>query len=235
MKAEGPVDKEPQEEIALDDTKGEEKKDTKKRSQRETLKEVKEKLKEKKAEAKEHYDRFLRISAEFENFKKRSEREMADFKKFASEAVFKEILPIIDNLERAVEVSNHSDYGALVEGIKMTLKQFYASFSKFGVVPIEAVGEPFDPRFHEAVMRESSDTHPNNIVLKEIQKGYMIKDRLLRPAAVVISTQPAPKKPFLNPTKICKMKKSNAGLSSLFNKIEIIATRYRIFVTLNKV
>lgn len=190
IEAEGSVDKGPQDDMPLEDTKGMEKKDTRKRSQTEILKEITKRLQEKEAEAKEHYDRLLRISAEFENFKKRSEREMADFKKFASEAVLKEILPIIDNLERAVEVSNHSDYGTLIEGIKMTLKQFYASFSKFGVVPIEAVGEHFDPRFHEAVMRESSDNHPNNTVLKEIQKGYMIKDRLLRPAVVVVSTQP---------------------------------------------
>jgi molecular chaperone GrpE len=190
IKVEGPAEKGAPEDIPREDTKGVGKKETKKRSQTEILKEINARLQEKEAEAKEHYDRLLRLSAEFENFKKRAEREMADFKKFASEAVFKEILPIIDNLERAVEVSNHSDCEALVEGIKMTLQQFHASLSKFGVVPIEAVGKLFDPRFHEAVMKESSDSYPNNIVLKEIQKGYMIKDRLLRPAAVVISTQP---------------------------------------------
>jgi molecular chaperone GrpE len=199
IKAGGPADKVSQEDNPFEDTKGVKKKETKKRSQTEILKETKTRLQEKEAEVKEHYDRLLRISAEFENFKKRSEREMADFKKFASEAVFREILPIIDNLERAVDAANNSDCGALVEGIKMTLQQFYASFSKFGVVPIEAVGKLFDPRFHEAVMRESSDTHPNNIVLKEIQKGYMIKDRLLRPSAVVISTQAASEKAVSEP------------------------------------
>jgi molecular chaperone GrpE len=190
IRAEAPTYEGSQKDISPEDTKGMKTKDPKKRSQADILQETKKRLQEKEAEAKEHYDRLLRISAEFENFKKRAEREMADFKKFASEAVFREILPIIDNLERAVDASNHSDDGALVEGIKMTLKQFRACLSKFGVVPIKAVGKPFDPRFHEAVMRESSESHPNNIVLKEIQKGYMIKERLLRPAAVVISTQP---------------------------------------------
>ena len=183
------LNKGPQEEIVLEDAKVAGTKEENKKGQKETLKNLKERLEEKQGEAQEHYDRLLRISAEFENFKKRSEREVADYKKFASEAVFREILPIIDNLERAVGASNNSDCGALIEGVKMTLQQFYSSFSKFGVVPIEAVGKPFDPRFHEAVMREPSDRHPNNVVLKEIQKGYMIKDRLLRPSAVVISTQ----------------------------------------------
>ncbi|MBW2646803.1 MAG: nucleotide exchange factor GrpE [Deltaproteobacteria bacterium] len=191
INAEGPVDKGPQEGISPEDSQDPKKKGAKKRHHAETLKEVQKKLKEKDAEAKEHYDRVLRTSAEFENFKKRSEREMADFRKFASEAVFKEILPIIDNLERALDVSGNSDCEAVIGGVEMTLKQFMSSFSKFGVVPIEAVGKPFDPRFHEAVMGEESDTQPNNIVLREMQKGYMINDRLLRPSMVVVAKQAA--------------------------------------------
>lgn len=194
MHREGPVDKGPHENISAEDTGGAEKKSKKKKRMLEALKEIKKRLKKKEAEAKEYYDRFLRVSAEFENFKKRSEREISDFKKFAGEAVFKEILPIVDNLERALDASDNSDCGAIVEGVKMTLQQFSSSFSRFGVIPIKAVGEPFDPRFHEAVMREESDTQSNNIVLKELQKGYMIKDRLLRPSMVVVSAQPASEK-----------------------------------------
>lgn len=191
IEAEKPVDKGPQEDITLEDTEDAGGKDTRKRRQTETLKEIKKRLKKKEAEAKEHYDRLLRISAEFENFKKRSERGMADFRKFAGEAVFREILPIVDNLERALDVSDKSDCETVIEGVKMTLKQLCSSFSKFGVAPIKAVGKTFDPRFHEAVMSEESDTQPNNIVLKELQTGYMMNDRLLRPSTVVVSRQTA--------------------------------------------
>ncbi len=191
MNAEGPLEKGTQEGISPEESQDSKKKGAKKRDHAETLKEIKDRLQEKEAEAKEHYDRVLRTAAEFENFKKRSEREMTDFRKFASEAVFREILPIIDNLERALDVSGNSDCEAVVEGVKITLKQFISSFSKFGVVPIEAVGKPFDPRFHEAVMSEESDTQPDNIVLKEMQTGYMINDRLLRPSMVVVARQPA--------------------------------------------
>lgn len=147
------------------------------------------KLEESDKKAGEHYDRFLRISAEFENYKKRKEREAADFRKYANETLVKELLPVIDNLERAMETSaDHEDaVKCILEGVDMTLKEIFKVLEKFAVKAVEAVGNEFDPTYHQAVMQETSDAHPENTVIKELQKGYTIHDRLLRPAMVVVA------------------------------------------------
>jgi molecular chaperone GrpE len=141
-------------------------------------------------EAKENYDRFLRLSAEFENYKKRSEREINEFRKYANESLIKEILSVADNLERALDSSRNNKQAdtGLVEGVDMTLKEILNIFEKFSVKPVESLGKPFDPTFHQAVMQEQTDGHPENTVTNEIQKGYMMHDRLIRPAMVVVST-----------------------------------------------
>ncbi len=142
------------------------------------------------ARAEENYDRVLRITAEFENYKKRMERETNDFRKFANESVIKDILPIVDNLERALEIpygNNEKAFQAMREGVQMTLKGLLNSLEKFGVVPIESLDKPFDPNFHQAVMQKESEGHSENTVSEEFQKGYMMRDRLLRPAMVVVS------------------------------------------------
>lgn len=140
-------------------------------------------------EAKESYDRFLRVSAEFENYKKRTTREMDEFRKYANESLIRELLPVVDNLERAIDssINDKTADGFVVEGIDMTLKEILKVLEKFVVKPIDALGKPFDPAFHEAVMQEETDEQPENAVLKELQKGYMIHDRLLRPSMVVVS------------------------------------------------
>ena len=140
-------------------------------------------------EAGENYDRFLRISAEFENYKKRKEREAADFRKYANETLVKELLPVVDNLERAMETSaDHEDaVSCILEGVDMTLKEIFKVLEKFAVKAVDAIGNEFDPTYHQAVMQEASDTHPENTVIKELQKGYTIHDRLLRPAMVVVA------------------------------------------------
>ena len=144
-----------------------------------------------KQEAAESYDRFLRASAEFENYKKRNLREMDEFRKYANESLVRELLPVVDNLERAIqssagnEVTNDADN--LIEGVDMTLKEILKVFEKFVIKPIEALGERFDPTFHQAVMQEENDDQPENTILKELQKGYKIHDRLLRPSMVVVS------------------------------------------------
>lgn len=141
-----------------------------------------------KQEAKDNYDRLLRISAEFENYKKRTAREVEGFKKFANESLIKELLPVADNLERAIESSvSEENTAGITEGVQMTLKEIFKIFEKFAVSPIESVGKPFDPAFHEAVFQELSEEFPENTVLREFHKGYMIYDRLLRPAMVVVS------------------------------------------------
>jgi len=140
-------------------------------------------------------DGYLRLCAEFENYKKRSAREMDKFKKFANESLIKEILPVVDNLERAVNSANDDEWANsdLTQGVALSIKDLEKVMGKHGVKPVEAIGKAFDPTFHEAVMITETDEHPENTVINEIQKGYMIHDRLLRPAKVVVS------KPNKNP------------------------------------
>jgi molecular chaperone GrpE len=140
-------------------------------------------------ESKESYDRFLRVSAEFENYKKRAAREMNDFRKFANESFVKAMLPVVDNLDRAIESSSNDDHSnsSVVEGVNMTLKEILKIFEQFGVKPFQSLGKTFDPALHQAVMQEESDDHPEKTILNELEKGYMIHDRLLRPAMVVVS------------------------------------------------
>ncbi|MGD9022829.1 MAG: nucleotide exchange factor GrpE [Deltaproteobacteria bacterium] len=143
--------------------------------------------------AEENRERLLRVTAEFENYKKRMEREMNDFRKFANESLIKEILPIVDNLERAVETPNNEAedaFNGLKEGVQMTLKGLLDCLEHYGVVPMESLNRPFDPNFHQAVMQEESEAHSDNTVVQELQKGYLIRDRLLRPAMVVVSKRP---------------------------------------------
>jgi molecular chaperone GrpE len=151
---------------------------------------LKERLKAAEAKAEDNYQRLLRATAEFENYKKRGEREMNDTRKFANESLIKEILPIVDNLERALATpyeQNEEAFNAIRKGVEMTLKGLLDSLNTFGVVAIEALEKPFDPHFHQGVSQMESDQHPENTVLHELQKGYMLRDRLLRPAMVVVS------------------------------------------------
>ncbi len=149
-----------------------------------------------KQEASDNQDRFLRASAELDNYKKRMAREMDGLRKFATESIIKQLLPIVDNLERAIESdkavnetekSPEESRNCIIEGVGMTLAEILKVFEKFGVQPIRSLGEPFDPQFHEAVMQEESEDEPHNVVLREFHRGYMMHDRLLRPAMVVVS------------------------------------------------
>ena len=151
-----------------------------------------ERIEKAEAEAKEAYDRFLRASAELENYKKRTQKEMADFRKYANASLLKELLGVVDNLERAIESSSGSkEDGQLSVGLDLTIKELLKIFKTFHVSPIESLGEPFDPGYHQAMMQQETVDQPENVVLNELQKGYMIHDRLLRPAMVVVSTSPA--------------------------------------------
>jgi len=140
-------------------------------------------------EAKENHDRYLRVYADFENFKKRTMRENEEFRKFANESLIKEILSVVDNLERAIESANsHTEnHPPIVEGVQMTLKDILSILERFQVKPVDAVGKPFDPRYHQAFQQEETDEFPENTVLMEFQKGYLLHDRLLRPSMVVVS------------------------------------------------
>jgi len=157
------------------------------------VKDLETKIESAEQEAKESHDRLLRVSAEFENYKKRSQREVAEFRKYANESLINTLLPLVDNLERAInsssddDASNRNLIDGVVDGVEMTLKETLKIFKKFGVQPIESLGKNFDPNLHEAVMQKESENAKENIVLEEFQKGYMIHDRLLRPAMVVVS------------------------------------------------
>ena len=149
---------------------------------------LKKRLEEKEKETKEALDRMLRVAADFENYKKRAAREKEELIKFSNEEVIKAILPFVDNLERAVNHSEKAkDVQSLVEGVKLTIQQLLKSLNKFGLSSVESLGKPFDPAFHEAVMVVATDEHPPNHVVEEFHKGYLLHDRLIRPAAVSVS------------------------------------------------
>jgi len=157
-----------------------------------TLSGVQAKLAATEKENKETYARLLRVTAEFENYKKRMAREMEDFRKYANQSLLKEMLSAVDHIELAIQAagSPSSEETSLVEGLNLTLKEFLRILEKFKVKPIEAVGQPFNPQMHEAIMQEACDQLPENTIVREMQKGYTISDRLLRPALVVVAAAP---------------------------------------------
>jgi len=145
-------------------------------------------LAQKDEEIKALRDRVLRLAAETENTRKRLEREKSEGICFANESLIRELIPVIDNLERTVQHGEKdADFESLMTGVRMTLKGFLGSLSKFGCVPFDSAGKPFDPKFHEAVMQEESSEVPENTVVQEFQRGYTLNDRLVRPALVVVS------------------------------------------------
>lgn len=145
-------------------------------------------LNAKEEEAKNNYDRYIRQVAELDNFKKRAAREREENARYANENLVKDLLPIIDNLERAIAHGSNGDNGKpLVEGVDMVLKGFLDTLSKHGVHPVAAVGRSFDPAQHEALAQVESTEHQPNIVIEQHQTGYLMRDRLLRPALVTVS------------------------------------------------
>jgi len=145
-------------------------------------------LEAKELEAKNSYERYLRQAAELDNFKKRTARERDETTRFANEALIKDLLPVVDNLERAVAHASGGGNGKpLVEGVEMVLKTLLDVLMKHGVVQITALGQLFDPSKHEAMAQVESDTHEPNSVVDELHKGYMLRDRLLRPALVSVA------------------------------------------------
>jgi molecular chaperone GrpE len=131
-------------------------------------------------------DRLLRTAAEFDNYRKRMDRERRDLAEYAATDVLKEFLPIVDNLERALQAPAAAD-DTFRKGVELILKQMVDLLKKRGVRPIEAAGMPFDPNFHEAVIHEASSEHREGEVMQELQRGYMLGDRLLRPAMVKVA------------------------------------------------
>ena len=138
----------------------------------------------------ESEDKVLRLAADFENTKKRLEREREISLKYAEENILKELLPGVDNIERAIDQGREaSNVQSLLEGVELTRDGLLATLEKYGVKAIESLGQPFDPNIHEAIAMEETEEIESNMVLREFQKGYLYKDRLLRPAKVVVSKQ----------------------------------------------
>jgi molecular chaperone GrpE len=138
-------------------------------------------------EKKDLWDKFVRSQADLENFRKRTRRDIDDAKHDAKVRVLKEMLPVVDNLERAVQHSaGGTDAGAVLEGVKLVLRQFTHAFERTEVTAVEADGKPFDPNLHEAIGQQESDQPPGTVV-NVLQRGYKLGDKLLRPALVVVA------------------------------------------------
>ena len=150
-------------------------------------------------EKQEQHERLLRAQADFDNYRKRVQKERADLLRYGSESALREILPVIDNMELAVDSARtHDNSNAqLREGIEMVLSQFKSALERLGVKPIETVEHPFDPNKHEALMRVDAPEDQDGAVINEIRKGYYLHDKVIRPAQVTVGAyaqeQAAPK------------------------------------------
>jgi len=142
-------------------------------------------------EVAEHKDKYLRIYAEFENMRKRTEREKLEFVKYANQELIVDFLGILDDLERSVEAAraNHEDYTAFLKGIEMVMAHVYDLLRKNDVKPIESKGKMFDPHCHEALMQEETSEAEEGIILDEFQKGYTIGDKVIRTNKVKVAKQ----------------------------------------------
>ena len=147
-----------------------------------------EKISEVQASADANMDSYLRSQAEMENMKKRFQKDKQDLIKYGNETLTKQLLPVADNLEKALDHSeDENSLEALREGVDLTLKGLMNVLEKAGVEVVEAVGAAFDPNFHEAVSEQADDRAAPGTVLKELQKGYLLNQRLIRPAMVIIN------------------------------------------------
>lgn len=135
----------------------------------------------------EKHDSLLRTMADFDNFRRRTRQEMEEIRRIALEEFLRSLLRVMDNFERAMQAAEETQsFEKLMEGVQLTYRQLQALLREAGVQPIEAVGKPFDPNFHEAVQRVESPEHPDETVLEEVERGYMIQSRVLRPSRVKV-------------------------------------------------
>src|SRR4051812_3345143 len=143
---------------------------------------------------KDTHERLLRTAAEFDNFKKRAQKEKDDAAKFGTEKLLKDFLPVMDNLERALDHAEQHDLKQVIEGVKLVQKLFESTLARHGVIGFSTVGKPFDPAVAEALMQQESDEPPNTVV-SEMARGYKLHERLVRPAAVVVAKARTPAAP----------------------------------------
>ena len=149
-------------------------------------------LDKKAKEAAEAHDRYLRTYADFENYRKRMQRDLADFKKYANEQMARELLSVVDHLALAIKHASETDETSqgLRQGVELVYKQLHDMLEKFGITPFPAQGEPFDPKKHDAAAQEVTDAVPENTVVQVFQEGYMYHDKVLRHAKVSVSKKP---------------------------------------------
>ena len=153
-----------------------------------------EELKSRAAKANEHWDLLLRKTADFENFKKRATRDRLDAIKYANEALIERLIPVADNFDAALAVANNAEAAtveSLKTGVNMIYTQLKSVLAEAGLEEIEVLGKPFDPNWHEAVSQQESADHAEGQVIQQLRKGYKLKDRLIRPATVVVARKPA--------------------------------------------
>jgi len=152
---------------------------------------LREQLEAAQAERDEHREKWLRAEAELDNFRKRTRKEFEELRKFQALELARDILPALDNLERAVAAGEAAgNVEDLLQGIRMVSQQFRAILGRHAIEPIHAAGEPFDPNLHEAVQQIPTDEHPPMTVLEELELGYKIQDRVIRPSKVVVAVAP---------------------------------------------
>jgi molecular chaperone GrpE len=146
------------------------------------------------AKAQENWDRLLRTTADFDNFKKRAAREKQDAIKYATESLLQKIIPVLDNFEMALAAAQNTataDLKSVRDGVAMIHSQLKSTLTDAGLEEVDATGKPFDPNLHEAVSQQESDTVAEGQVLQQLRKGYKLRERLLRPATVVVAKAPA--------------------------------------------
>lgn len=139
-------------------------------------------------QADENQQRYLRAQADFDNFRRRTTKEKEELAQYASMKLIGQLLPVVDNFERAVAAAGgNQDFEALAKGVGMIFRQLEQTLEQEGLKAMEVVGEPFNPEFHQAIMTVESEEHEEGIIVEEVQKGYILKDKVLRPAMVKVS------------------------------------------------
>ena len=169
----------------------EDQEDHKKKKKKDETEELKQLVEKKDEEIKALQEKMLYSQAEFENFKKLKMKEKLETLKFGNESLIKEFIPVVDNLEMALDhVAKTGDFKSIHEGVQLTLNEFLKVLEKAGVTRIDAVGKKFDPNLHEAFYQEEKEDMEPDTVISEFQKGYLLNDRLIRPARVILSKKP---------------------------------------------
>jgi molecular chaperone GrpE len=180
-----------QEETETQGKEGTHEEHKKKKKKDDSAEELKKLLEEKEKSIKDLQEKILYFQADFENFKKLKIKEKQDTLKYENEVLIKEFIPVVDNLEMALNhASNTDDYKSILEGVKLTLNEFLKVLEKSGVTRIEAMGKKFDPTLHEAFYQEERDDMEPDTIISEFQKGYLLNERLIRPSRVILSKKP---------------------------------------------